>query len=225
MKKIAGFVVAGLMLTTGGAANAADLDVAPTTWPFYVSAAVGAAFSDEFYDNVGDGPTPRGFGTGVGGALSGAFGVEFSPNWRAELNALYISNSTNDWVFNGEPKATRGGTVDSLYVFGNVLYDFGLGGAFNPYVGGGLGMAEVSFDDVGPIVGANTWDGTGDWSFAWQVIAGTTIETSTNFEMFMEYRFVNAVDVDVVNSGPGPALASNGDLSNHLIMIGTRLKF
>ncbi|MCR9180095.1 MAG: outer membrane beta-barrel protein [Erythrobacteraceae bacterium] len=81
------------------------------------------------------------------------------------------------------------GSQSSYGGFVNAYYDFNQDGAFQPYVGGGVGLQRVRFDyrpsnvDVGQ--GSET-------NFAWQLMAGATYRLSDSFEVFGQYNYRNA---------------------------------
>ena len=92
--------------------------------------------------------------------------------------------------------ATVGAVVDSgigsqrsYGAFANAYYDFNAGGAFQPYVGGGIGLQRVRFDyrpsDVDVGQGSDT-------NFAWQLMAGATWRVSPTFELFGQYNYRDA---------------------------------
>lgn len=89
--------------------------------------------------------------------------------------------------------STVGQVVDSgigsqrgIAGFVNAYYDINTGSAFQPYVGGGVGIQETKFDyrpsniDVGQ--GKET-------NFAWQLMAGATYKIGPKFELFGQYNY------------------------------------
>lgn len=89
--------------------------------------------------------------------------------------------------------STVGQVVDSgigsqrgIAGFVNAYYDFNTGSAFQPYVGGGIGVQETKFNyqpsniDVGQ--GKET-------NFAWQLMAGATYKLGPKFELFGQYNY------------------------------------
>ena len=81
------------------------------------------------------------------------------------------------------------GSQRSYGAFANAYYDFNAGGAFQPYVGGGIGLQRVRFDyrpsDVDVGQGSDT-------NFAWQLMAGATWRVSPGFELFGQYNYRDA---------------------------------
>lgn len=89
--------------------------------------------------------------------------------------------------------STVGQVVDSgigsqrgIAGFVNAYYDFNAGGAFQPYLGGGIGVQETKFD-YRP---SNIDVGHGkDTNFAWQLMAGATYKLGPKFELFGQYNY------------------------------------
>ncbi len=81
------------------------------------------------------------------------------------------------------------GSQRSYGAFANAYYDFNSGGAFQPFVGAGVGVQRVRFDyrpsDVDVGQGSDT-------NFAWQLMAGATYRISPSFEVFGQYNYRDA---------------------------------
>lgn len=81
------------------------------------------------------------------------------------------------------------GSQRGIAGFVNAYYDIKTGSAFQPYVGGGIGVQETKFDyrpsnvDVGQ--GKET-------NFAWQLMAGATYKIGPKFEVFGQYNYRDA---------------------------------
>ncbi len=91
-----------------------------------------------------------------------------------------VGSTVGTVVANGTGKQSNYGA------FANGFYDFNSGGAFQPYVGGGIGIQRTKFDyrpsniDVGQ--GSKT-------NLAWQLMAGATYKISPRFELFGQYNY------------------------------------
>jgi len=85
-----------------------------------------------------------------------------------------------------------GGNATALSFMVNGMFDFGDDDGISGFVGGGVGVARVSFnnlrafENVGPFV-----DDT-DTRFAWQAVAGLRQAVSDNVDVTLRYRFFNA---------------------------------
>ncbi|SEH12915.1 TonB-dependent siderophore receptor [Sphingopyxis sp. YR583] len=112
------------------------------------------------------------------------------------------------------------GDIENWSLMANAIYDFGKpGGAFRPYIGGGLGLSRYSVGLQGKMDGIG---GTGPWSIptlyegqiyhdpdfireiqefvggrsnsislAWQVMAGASVKLNKRLELDLGYRYFN----------------------------------
>ena len=69
----------------------------------------------------------------------------------------------------------------------NAYYDFKLEAKFNPYLGLGLGIAEVEADTFGVDAIPDVLDDH-DSVFAYQFIAGVSFSALPDLDIFAEYR-------------------------------------
>jgi len=127
--------------------------------------------SDADYDN----------GIGVYAAL----GKKWASNWRTELEFSYRDNSIGSIAadgagFTGWPAGTISGSTTTTALLANFLYDFDSGGSFTPYLGAGVGIANVDHDIIGSDAAGlpaphTIAYGPGKWGVAYQGIAGVAI--------------------------------------------------
>lgn len=164
--------------------------------------------------------------SGLGAGL--VFGLDKSFGWRLEGELTYRENAFDEVRWFGGERPTDG-NVQSIAFMANLIYDFNdfAHEPVQPYLGGGVGAVNVSFDGVRDANGA-VFDGS-ETVFAGQVIggAGFTIRPSTTF--FFDYRLMVTEDMAmVVNSGQTTNIA--GDLIDieymtQSVMIGVRQSF
>lgn len=147
------------------AAVAAMLASAPAMAEgLYFEGFAGFTFVDEL--DWGGGTFDMDSGWNAGGALGGAVWG----NWDGEVEISYdrmdysccSPNNTHEWRF-----------------MGNLLYNIQTEGSLDPYLGGGLGFASVTYDPS---------DLT-DTVFAYQLIAGLRVAVSERWSLFGEYRW------------------------------------
>jgi opacity protein-like surface antigen len=77
----------------------------------------------------------------------------------------------------------------------NVMLDFGDDDGLSGFVGGGVGIARVSFDNVQYFVNHPAIVDDNDTGLAWQVIAGVRQAITPNIDVQLRYRFFNVHDV------------------------------
>jgi opacity protein-like surface antigen len=123
-------------------------------------------------------------GYSAGAQIGYAFGgprVEFEYNYR---------NNGASTVYTPVGNQSASGSLTSNNFMVNVLYDFDTGSQWTPYVGLGLGVADVSANNihsavtvpVGPFL-----DGSSS-KFAAQFIFGVEYAASDNFGVFIDWR-------------------------------------
>jgi opacity protein-like surface antigen len=83
----------------------------------------------------------------------------------------------------------------------NLIAGFPVGSIFRPYVGGGLGFAHVSLNDLDLGVGADLDDS--DTSFAAQAFAGIDVMLSDNMALGGRYRVLHIGDIDLEDDDDG----------------------
>lgn len=114
------------------------------------------------------------------------------------------------------------GKQRAVSIMANVLFNIGQGTNFYPYVGGGVGLANNSWNDVktptSPI-----YDDS-DKKLQWQVIVGLEMPINPKTNWFADYRYINSVDNEF-NTIPANARVVGVDLSSHNLMVGVRHRF
>lgn len=138
----------------------------------------------------------------TGYVIAGAVGLSLGnivQGLRLEAEVAYRQNQV-DGLWSSDTLVAVGfssGTVDydhtSLSVLANVWYDFDVMG-FKPYVGGGLGWADVEADGAyaGDVVRSFSYSADG---FAWQLGAGVNFQVAPNMQLGVGYRYFSAEDV------------------------------
>ena len=126
---------------------------------------------------TGDASYDAGYVLGLG------IGYNYTPNFAFELEYAYRNADTDTDIAGVD---TFGGSTNSNAVMLNALYKFdGMGamGAVVPYVGGGMGWAnmESDIDDIGSFKRDN--------AFAWQVMGGVGYDINPNVSLFGEVRY------------------------------------
>ncbi|MEM1086306.1 MAG: outer membrane beta-barrel protein [Pseudomonadota bacterium] len=112
------------------------------------------------------------------------------------------------------------GEIESLGVFANVYYDFNAGADFQPYLGAGIGFADVDVtyapSEV-PIID------DGETKFAYQLKAGASYAVSETVSVFGEYAYRATEDIETENDlFPGTLDIEN---QQNIFSVGVRFKF
>lgn len=139
----------------------------------------------------------HGYGVGV------AAGYDFGPA-RLEIEGGYRRNSAEKVEFAGG-KADADGDLEILTLFANAYADFNYGGTATPYLGAGIGYADVELDD------------SDDEVLAGQLAAGVIFPISSNVSVDLGYRFVMYEDPDLDNV--------DFEVQQHTAMVGLQIRF
>ena len=132
----------------------------------------------------------------AGHAAGASLGYQYSDYTRFELEYTHRSNGF-DTLDNGAGSTDLQGDLKVDAVMANLLFDFpSQGSKWTPYFGGGLGIANVSFDS--PTLNIDDSDNV----FAYQVLLGTSYSPKTlpNTTWGIGYRFLGMASPEFVNS-------------------------
>ena len=139
-------------------------------------------------------------------AFMGGLGAGFKAQWfRVDLTGDYGWRSK--YVATAADGTTFSGKIESFTVMANGYVDLGTWYGFTPYIGAGIGGANVIFSGyenstaVAPM--ASTAVPVHRWNLAWAVMAGVSYSLSQNFLVDVGYRHVDMGDV---NGGPNGQL-------------------
>jgi OOP family OmpA-OmpF porin len=138
-----------------------------------------------------------------GWAVSGSVGRQIADGFRGEGEVLYM-----------ESNAKHSGTGDLKTVAGmlNGYYDFNRQGAWNPFVGAGVGVAQVKVDG-----GPSSGDDTG---FAYQFKVGVAHPFNDRLTGEVAYRYLGVNGIEF-----GSTLNRiRGDFSTQAVTVGLRYK-
>ena len=198
-------LVALPFVMSAGIAATASADEA--SW--YAGGQGSAVFQDDADANGGVTFTNE-YNTGYG--LGGFMGYEFGNGFRTEAELGY-QNSNLD---NGD------GDSSALYGLASGYYDFDMGQnqPWKPYLGAGIGYADIRMD--GTPAGAAAVDDS-DMVPVWALSAGVGYDLDPQTTLFAGYRYLAAFeDPDMTNAaGQGFEL----DYATHNVEAGVRYKF
>lgn len=140
-------------------------------------------------------------------AYSGGVGYQFTDNIRGDITAGY-----RKMKIGGEPIE-----ADIWEVMANAYYDIGNFSGVTPYVGAGLGMANLKYD-----IGYNdAISGRNTTRLQWALMAGAAIDVTENIKFDLGYRYARISSGDAANEG-GNAYADKG-LESHQLRAGVRM--
>ncbi len=188
---------------------------------FYLSGFGGVNWADDFEASGSGVNIESDFDAGyiVGTALG--YEIPVMGGLRFEVEGAYRSNDLDSIISNGNRNQGEG-EISVWSVMFNVAKDFPLSDNLSFYAGGGVGLAGLDADFAYGSARVNEKDEV----FAWQVFAGLSYELASNFEVYSEYRFFQAVDPELSRLVRGASRRLDGDsYDNHGILLGARFSF
>lgn len=204
---------------------------------FYVSGAIGYSFAQDV-NAAPSGPGPLGAGVNVDldsdfaytAAAGYAFDLEGPLDPRIELEYSYRENDVDQVNINGNNVGNNGafgGDFEVQTFLVNAIVDYDLGNRIKPYVGVGVGVADVE-------AGVNYLNGAGvpfnlrdsDTVFAAQAIIGASYEVTEKIEFFGDARYLATSEAEFERANAlGATTAHDGDFDSYTISTGIRYKF
>ena len=187
-----------LIAATAAAALTATTASAQQISPeWYVRGDVGGTFNTRIEGHNG----PR---SDSGWGVDAGVGRSFGNGLRLEGEALYLDGSGKG----------RSADVKTTGAFLNAYYDFRRNSAWQPYLGAGLGVAQVrTSDGLGAVHGHDT-------GFAYQFKVGVSHPFNDRLTGDLSYRYLRVEDVKI---GAGPA-SIDGAYDTSAVMVGLRYK-
>ena len=157
--------------------------------------------------------------TDNGPIVLGAIGYKF-PTFpvRLELEAGYDWHSMSNLEFNGVTRGSVSGHVHLGSALVNAIYDIPLGSNWAVSLGAGAGAGFSNYHVTVPIVQDYSKNG-----FMWQGIAGISYGISPQADIFLDYRYRNAMTSgSFINGGN---VITVHDISENAVLAGLRWRF
>jgi len=149
-----------------------------------------------------------------GYAFLGALGWGWGNGLRTELELGYRRNEVD-----GGTGRVLTGDASSYHAMFNVLYDFNLGD-FVPYIGAGIGAANIRYDTMAPVAGSAVDDS--DWQFAYQGIVGVQYFFTPSLAIYADARYFATLD-PTFKTAAGTKV--DGEYENYTFTVGLRFNF
>ena len=164
-----------------------------------------------------------------GFVLGGAVGLD--TNWidsktnalRLELEYSYRESDVDDHQLAGADLLGSNGDFAANSFMTNVIFDMFKERPISAYIGGGIGVAFVDFDNF-LISGTRILDDD-DAVFAYQGIAGVEYAIDKQWSVFGEYRYFGMEDADVTLLPDAGGLPRQIDMDSHNFGAGLRWQF
>lgn len=156
--------------------------------------------------------------TDTGWLALGTLGYRFGNGFRTELEAGWRENDV-DQVFGA---ASGAGDISAKSLMANLVYDIRTGGRLMPFIGGGLGYAQIDYDGVAPLNLARNRVNDEDHVFAYQGLAGVSYWMSDVVELTTEYRYMATQDPEFKTA---TGVGVDGEYQSHAVLLGLRWNF
>jgi opacity protein-like surface antigen len=214
---VAALAMAGAAVAqTAGPAPAPAAAAAPATTQ-YISVSGGFIGKTDYdYGFAGGYKADSDVDAGAQGAI--AWGSTVGGAWRAEI-ALGYRSQKNDTVVtqNGAKLGVTDGKIKTLSVDINGYYDFPVAGPVKPYLGAGVGVAQISFND-------DLIDDKGD-ALTLQAIAGASFAVSPTISLFAEGRYQYTGSIKIKTSSPSGEREEKLNMTGPGALVGARFAF
>jgi outer membrane protein OmpA-like peptidoglycan-associated protein/opacity protein-like surface antigen len=115
-----------------------------------------------------------------------------------------------------------GGRSSALSFMINGMLDFGDDDGVSGFVGGGVGVARIDYNNVRAFSNTAAAIDDSDTRFAWQVVAGLRQAISDNVDITVRYRFFNADNIRTVDFR---GLESESRFRSHSLLGGITFNF
>ena len=159
-------------------------------------------------------------GAGFGITLGRTYGAI-----RGELEYTARMNDVKSHSLNGSSKLPgSSGEANSSAFMVNGYYDISTNSAFTPYIGAGIGMAKVKFENFGVTPIPDVLDDSGT-QFAYQFMLGSDVKLSDTWNLFAEYRYFRTEDVDATTSNVTGAVDNSIAYRTNNVLLGARVFF
>lgn len=184
----------------------------------------------------------------TGYVVGGNFGIDWGSGLRTELELAARGNKSKSHAhlkttyayqyYGGAGHTRNGGTgtgpftiystdaqvpahlnLRAYSLMANAWYDFNTDTGFTPYIGGGIGLAQVQID--GSLNGTNLHE-KNDTTFAYQLGAGISVPISDSIKASLDYRYFAANGAKLKLEPGFHGGNVNADFDSHSIMVGLR---
>lgn len=146
--------------------------------------------------------------------VEGGVGCRIWHSFRIDGVLGYRGGADMSEAFNG-----LDGDISTFYGFVNAYYDIFTWGRLTPYVGGGVGFANHSINNISlpaTVAEGNSTD------FAWNLQAGVEVGLTENLSLDVGYRYADWGDA---TSGSDPDRLNVDNITSHDIRVGLRWSF
>ena len=192
-------------------------DASAESYKLYLRGAVGMNYTQGMEYDINSGEI---LNTYQHGYLSyAAFGADFD-EYSLEVEGAFRGNSIKDQTLAGTPLPSNTGKTTSLSLMVNGYYITPSDGDWHPYVGIGMGYAEVHAKDHKSAATTLLDDGNG--AFAYQGMVGILYDMTDSLSLFGEYKYFATMGVPITTV---TNTTHELDYENHGATVGLKYHF
>ena len=182
----------------------------------YISGNLGAVFLNDADIKEGGDSGEITFDNGA--VITFALGTTIGNAGRIEVEVGARKNDRDEISFDDyDGDFDRDGDVTTVSLMGNAYYDFKNESRFTPFIGGGLGFANVEYD-VDSFIGIGDPDVKEDDNvLAYQIILGCGYAAIEQLSIDLQYRFFSTEDPEIDGI--------DVEYQSHNVMLGLRFSF
>jgi len=158
----------------------------------------------------------------LGSGFLGGLGVGVKSRWlRTDVTVDYMA----PLKYEGTVAATNdtSAKVTAVTALFNGYLDLGTWYHTTPYIGAGVGAAQIRTSDYVGVPPFATDLSRTQWKFAWAVMAGAGYSVAPNIVVDVGYRYLNFGDVTTASDSFGAMTLKN--LAAHEVRVGVRWSF
>lgn len=148
------------------------------------------------------------------GYEKGSFGFELEGSYRKMDGDFRLTKSSRT-------RTNITGDQSMISCMTNVFVIFMPEKDISTYLGGGVGMTQVSWNNI-QVSGGSRIDDS-EWVLSWQAIAGVSFDLSSRVSLEVDYRYLKPSETDLTDSLSTEN--SFDDLHTHNVMVGFKFRF
>lgn len=149
-------------------------------------------------------------------------GYRFGNGLRLGAEIGYSRATIGDITGGSAGRSGGNGQTSALTYMGVAAYEIQTGTPFRPYIGGGVGVADIGLHKAGNLFTAGENASKSDTTVAWQLNAGVTYSLFDNMDVSLGYRYLNA---DPVKTTSSLGRDFKYEYESHSVMVGLRVLF
>ena len=157
-----------------------------------------------------------------GWLIGGSIGQRINRAVRIEGEFAFRDNTADQWIIGGVPAGGWNGHFNTYSLMTNLIHDFDGASLLGvtPYLGGGIGIAFLEGNFTTSTLSLDI----DDEQFAFQLMAGGSLQVTRNIELFSEFRYFATTDFTLMNTTtPLPVEFGTDPYETENVILGLRI--